>query len=243
MGEDKMMAQWINPLAFLEVDEPWATLSDHPASLEDALHFLCSPETSSDIESLVRRYREISHEGTPLFTVPAENDILLKLVWPLRYAKGCYMLGNYLGTIALCGMAAEMLALLIFEMSDFRVNDRILDDKAQEGLFGNTFEKLGQERRIAVLRTYGLMNEQVRKQFDAVKRVRRRYLHFLSQEHKGIARDAVEVFDAVHGIMVAVFDPHVKDRKPAFSPTLMRYLERKGFIRPEPTEGTPPVEE
>ena len=231
---DTTAAMFTNPLVFFGVDEPWVQYLDHPVNLEDVLGFLCAPGTSSDIESLTKRYKEIGHEPTRLFTVPAEDNILLKLVWPLRHAKGCYMLGNYLGTIALCAMVAEMLALLVYEMSDLRINDAPMDASAEKGLFGRNFEKLGQERRVSILLTYGLITAEVKTHFDVVRNTRNRYLHLFSNTHDDIAVDATEIFDAVHAIMVTVLAPDVREGRIVFSNTLMRYLARKGLIKPVP---------
>ena len=72
------------------------------------------------MKSLIKRYKEISKEKVRFFAAPAEERILNKLVWPLRNAKASYMVGNYLGTIALCGMVSEMVAILLFDISDFK---------------------------------------------------------------------------------------------------------------------------
>ena len=67
MSEGKLFKGWINPLQFLEVDEPWAAFEINPISLERVIDFICTPGTKSDLESLVLRYREISQEKQRLF--------------------------------------------------------------------------------------------------------------------------------------------------------------------------------
>src|SRR5690242_15308257 len=105
-ARDVGMQAFVNPLAFLEVDEPWAGVFKKDVTAEHVLGFLCAPGTPSDVPSVVRRYKEISVEAEDrIFVAPAIPAILQKLIWPLRYAKGAYSLGDYVGTIALCGMA------------------------------------------------------------------------------------------------------------------------------------------
>jgi len=40
---------------------------------------------------------------------------LEKVVWPLKSAKVCYCLGNYLACIAMAGLVGEMTAILTLE--------------------------------------------------------------------------------------------------------------------------------
>jgi hypothetical protein len=92
----------------------------------------------------------------------------------------------------------EMGAMLIFEMSDSYVSHR--DEKRrlsiedQRRLFGSTFEKLGQERRVEVLLALNLIDEDVKTHFDFVRGIRRKYMHFLSQDHQRVDADARESF-------------------------------------------------
>ena len=130
---DKTFEVFLNPLAFLEVDEPWATDEAGPDA-DSILRMLCTPGLDSAVPSVTQRYREISTESVRLFAAPNDQGILEKLVWPLRHAKAGYMIGNYLGTIALCGMVAEMAAILFFEIAELEVDGKPLDESAQKQL-------------------------------------------------------------------------------------------------------------
>src|ERR1043165_3041768 len=102
---------WLKPLdLFGGVD---------PSSLqEQTLAVICGPGVPSDKKTVEARYREIDAVEPNLFAPPAEERILSQLIWPLRHAKASYMVGNYLGTIALCGIVGEMTAILIFDLID-----------------------------------------------------------------------------------------------------------------------------
>lgn len=90
MNEQRLLAVQVNPLEFLEVDEPWATVQPTPVTAEAVLELLTAPGLGHDIPSLVVRDREISGKQPRLFAAPAEDRILEKLVWPLRHAKASY---------------------------------------------------------------------------------------------------------------------------------------------------------
>jgi hypothetical protein len=232
MSENKLFRAYVNPLIFFEADEQWAShLPGKVLDFESVVRFICAPEISSDLESLTNRYREISGGAKNLSVAPAEPNILEKLVWPLRNAKACYMVGNYLGTISLCGMVAEMVAILIFEISNISINGKPMDKLTQESIFGRTFENLGQDQRVRVLHAMveGIDTE-VKSWFDVVRTKRKRYLHFFSQEHTQIIQDAREVFDAAVKIVLKVIGQNAKDGVILLNPDLIKYLEQKGVM-------------
>lgn len=144
---------WINPLAFLPLDLP-KPAGGPPVTANDFLEFMCATDTPAEPEELARRYRELPPEPVQLFAVPAEQRILDKLIWPLRHAKGSLLLGNHIGAIALAGMVAEMVAILLFELTEAQLNGKPMNAKHQEALFGREFEKLDQFRRVKVLEAY-----------------------------------------------------------------------------------------
>lgn len=231
------MQAFVNPLAFLEVDEPWASVFKKDVAAEDVLRFLCAPGTPSDILSVVERYREISLEGeNRIFVTPAIEPILQKLIWPLRHAKGAYALGNYIGTIALCGMVAEMLTIFTFEISAAFLTRSAgaaeMTIENQRLLFGTDFERLGQERRTQVLLAMNWIDSNVKAQYDAVRVLRRRYLHLFSQEHARVAEDAVSSFLATVKLLRSTLGLEVKEGKVMLRPQVLRYLEEHTEPRP-----------
>ncbi len=180
MSKEKYFKAWINPLAFIEVDQPWTQSAKDPVSIEAIINYICTPGLKTDIDSLVARYKEISVEPARLIAAPAEERILTKLVWPLRHAKACYMAGNYLGAISLCGMVGEMAAILLFKVSDITINGHKITRNDEINLFGSEFEKLGQERRVDVVRTYNLIDAPTEINLGLIRIKRRRYLHIYS---------------------------------------------------------------
>lgn len=230
MAKNRLFVAYPHPLVLLKLEE-----SKHPddnkISLEEFIEFLCTPGTDSDLSSLISRYREISTESKQLSVAPAEPNILEKLVWPLRHAKASYIVGNYLGTISLCGMVAEMTAILIFEIADISINEKPLDSKTQEKIFGRTFENLGQDQRVKVLHAMVQgIDDEVKSWFDLIRSKRKRYLHLFSQEHTQIARDAREVFNTAVKIVVHAIGLNAKDGVILLNPKFIKYLESKGIM-------------
>jgi hypothetical protein len=238
MANGGRFSAWINPLAFLEVDEPWASAQDATPTAETILSFLCPPGTPADSASLITRYKRISTEPVRLFAAPAEPRILEKLVWPLRHAKASYVVGNNLAVVALCGMVSEMVALLHWQLADVSLNGRPMTSEDETALFGSSFEKLGQDRRVRLLTAYGLVVPAVVQMFDTIRLTRRKYLHLWSQDHGRLADDAVTCYHAAVGLVVSVIGQDVKDGAIILNPRLVKYLERQGMYEPAPDLGT-----
>jgi hypothetical protein len=226
---------FVNPLAFLEADEPWASQLKRDITVEHILKFACVPGVSRKAPDIVSRYKRISVEEPRLFAAPAEARLLERLIWPLRNAKGSFMLGNYLGCISLCGMVAEMAAILVFDLSDFTVNGAPLDDARQVAMFGSRFERLGQERRVGVLWANRLIDDSLRNAFDKIRTIRRNYLHLWSASHASLEDDAVECFKSAVLIVVSALGLSVSNGKLVFRPKVLEYLRKHG-VEPEPVE-------
>src|SRR5262245_23441931 len=219
MPDGGLFQAWINPLAFLEVDEPWAEKGPGPTA-ETILSFLCPPGLPADAKSLVARYKTISTEPVRLFAAPAEPRILEKLVWPLRHAKASYVVGNNLAVVALCGMVSEMVAVLLWQLAEASLNGRTMTSEDEAALFGSSFEKLGQDRRVRVLTSYGLISPDVVRMFETIRLTRRKYLHLWSQDHDRIADDAVSCFHAAAGLVVAAIGQDFEDGAIVLNPRL-----------------------
>ena len=221
---------WINPLEFLEVDQPWAPRGDATVSVEEILRYISS---TADPDTLIVKYKEISIENPRLCLVPAEERILEKLIWPLKHAKASYMLGNPLGTISLCGMVAEMVAILYFDISDIKINGEKIDEQKQKLLFGCKFEKLGQDKRVKTLRCFKIISEETEEKFHKIRNIRKKYLHLWSQDHQRVSTDSIEIFKATASIVAEIIGQEVKDGRIKIKPPILRYLQRTGTYEPE----------
>jgi hypothetical protein len=229
MSDDRLIDVYVNPIQFIDVDEPWATVLNREVSAQSVLDFICTPGVGSDIESILSRYKAISIEKKRILAAPNEQRILDKLIWPLRNAKAGYMCGNYLGVIALCGMVAEMVAIFLFEINSFKLNKTIVPDEGQKAIFGSSFEKLGQERRVNILYAFDVINNEMKKSFDIIRNIRRIYLHLWSQDHEKLPSDAVKCFEAAVLLVVSTIGQDLKDGKLILNKGIFEYLEKRGI--------------
>lgn len=216
----------INPLAFLEVDHPWSTANPVEVTAEHVLKFLANPGDPRSLPDLVDRYRKVSIEDPRLFAAPAEARLLERLIWPLRQAKGNFMLGHYLATISLAGMVSEMAAILIFDLGNVQLNQAPLDDTKQRALFGSSFEKLGQERRVEVLAAYDLIDAGLKQSFDLIRTSRRKYLHLWSADHATLESDAITCFKAAVLIVVSTLRLNIDNGKLVLRDEVLKYLAK-----------------
>lgn len=219
---------WVNPLKWPDADPPTPVQAEPtPSSL---VEYLTAPNVETGFDALVERYQRISSLQDPLFVAPAERNILEKLVWPLRHAKGSYALGNYLGCIGLCGLAGEMVALLLWDISKPLLLGGHFDESAQRALLGSSFERLGQQRRVQVLEGLGLIEHDAVVAFDGLRDIRRRYLHLYSQDHVTIADDALRAYEDALTDVAGVLGQSVEDGRCLLRPDLMAYLKEKGLV-------------
>ena len=140
------------------------------------------------------------------------------------------MVGNYLGTISLCGMVSEMLAILIFEVAGPGINGARMTETSQKELFGSSFEKLGQERRISILHAYNLIYGDLKNPFDRVRLKRRQYLHLWSKEYDKLSNDAVDCYRDMLRIVAFVLGQNIRDGKLLLDPKLTKYLRAQGVF-------------
>lgn len=224
--EETSLNVFINPLVYFEADKQWDHVMRGEPTPQSVLKYLCSHGVDSDESAIAERYREIADQPKALSIVPIEERILEKLVWPLRHAIGSYMVGNYLGTISLCGMASEMLAILLFDISDVSLNGLTMTEPQQHQLFGRSFEKLGQDQRVKVLRACSLIDTEIESAFNCIRTKRKRYLHFWSQDHDSLPKDAINCYKSALAITIFVIGQDISDGILQLNPELVRYLLR-----------------
>ena len=231
MPDEVELHGWVNPAILFSLEpllEKGAGQPEAAAVLRD----LCSPDADASLEAMARRCQEVAPPRNPLGIVPAEKNILTKLIWPLRNARSCYVMGNYLGTIALSGMVAEMVAVVLFDIAEPSVEGRPLDAKHQVERFGCKFEKLGQKRRIEVLKQLGVLRGTIDKSFLKILSVRRRYLHFWSHDHGDVSADAAKACEAAVAVVVALMGIRFDHGKAILTPAMVKYLKKKGLYKP-----------
>ena len=241
MSDEGTIEARINPLYIPGFE--WERAEDTaPAVVETTLPFLCPPGTPNDAKSLKERYKTISAAGEGLFFAPTERGILEKVVWPLRNAMASYVLGNNLGVVALCGVVAEMVALLWWQLEKPELNGKALTENDETDLFGSSFEKLGQYRRVNILRGYSIVSKDVWEMFEKIRVKRNKYLHRWSEDHVSLSKDAEDCFRAATGLVIAVTGLDFLEGTILLNPKLLEHLEEEGIFQRRPDSASTDVE-
>lgn len=230
MDDNLLFSACVNPLQFIKADDLHRRLKVDEPTPEDILNFLCSPDISSDSQDIINRYKEINIENPPLFIVPSENVILKKLIWPLRHAKSSYLIGNYIGAIALCGMVSEMITMLIFDTTKLHINEKEMTEADQISLFGSSFEKLSQDRRVKILSAYNLITKDNVCLFDLVRKIRRKYLHLWSQPHDELPKDVISCFTSTVQIVVLGLGLQIIAGQIHMKPSIIEYMRKHNIL-------------
>lgn len=223
---------WLNPLIYFGAEFRPDGLVAEEVTYASMAGFLCRPGIGSQVFDLVRRYNEVSVERNRLPVAPGETALLDRLVWPLRDAKASYVIGSYLGTIALCGMVGEMAAILAFNMHNEAQDPVRYQAQQQRHLFGREFEKLGQERRVNILISLGVISAANHDRLEGIRIRRNRYLHDWSKDHSDIRDDALASYDASIDVVVEVLGLTFVDGKMYFREEVFAYLRKQGVATP-----------
>ena len=231
MANEEILKVYVNPFIFFEIDENWSHLGHTELSLQSVLNFLCAPNDNASTTALIERYKVINDRSEGLHCVPTEARILENIIWPLRHAKGSYIVGNYLGTISLCGVVSEMLAILLFKSSEIQINGSPLTESGEKAIFGRRFEKLGQERRVSILYGYKMIDQEIKDTFEKLRAKRNRYLHSWSEDCKSLHQDAVDCYQAASKITLFVIGQDLDDGKLLLKPNIIKYLRKTSELK------------
>jgi hypothetical protein len=219
MSNENLVEIFLQPLSYGELGD----LVKNNAECQRLLMLICDGDVSgiSDIESRVDKLESFRQT---LQYVPTGLEILTKLTWPIRNAIISYLLGNFLGTIAQCGMVAEMTTILIFEIAEKSIGNEPMNEAQQIKIFGTQFEKLGQERRIGVLKAFKLIDDNVERLFNSIKNTRRQYLHFYSKSHDKLPDDANLIIRNTLEILSIVIGQGIQDGRLIINPSLIKKI-------------------
>jgi hypothetical protein len=221
-------------------------LHDDPLNADEVLAFMGTPGTPHDVQTIWKRYLDLSPEPVPLHMAPHEASILRNLIWPLRQAKASYVVGNYLGCIALCGLVAEKMTLLRYKLYPPRLNDAPFTEADECRI---TFENLKQSRRIAILEGFGAATLDLTANLRKVADLRNKRLHqWSSIEESAMPGEAREAFVACVAVVVRGLGLKLADGRLSMDPALFGYLQRSGAIDwstspTEPPRNDPPPSE
>lgn len=226
---DKPIRVWLRPLSFDSIGDLADMDRQQQIDPSSLIGDICQDFSPQFLENIRKRFWLLTTSDYDIFAVPSEKKkILEKLIWPLRAAKKSFILTDYLGCIALCGMACEMATIFLFDLGAISASGKPLSIKKQKEKFGTTFEKLGQERRIREVK--GLLTEDLSKDANAVRNVRKKYLHFLTTSHSNIEKDAEGAYKATFRLIKSLVDLPISNGRFTIPSHLTNYLNKKKLI-------------
>ena len=210
---------FINPLKLMEWEPEFraSNLPDDPAP-EGLVEFLCPLDMSAEMSAFKERYKEVSKCDRNLVLTPEESELKENVFGPLRQAKTNYAIGNYLGSIALCGIVAEMVALFVY-------NINILDVAKRQD-----FEDMYHADRLKLLKSLDLIGEKSRMDFGEIGVARKSALHFWNTPEEGIAKRAARAYASATRLVLDVMDVEFIEGNVRLNPKLRKYLEDRGDI-------------
>jgi hypothetical protein len=217
---DSKVNVFVNPMRLFEWDGLQTTppLPKDPTP-ERLLQFLTSTAAGIefDIAPYRERYLEISkvRELVTFFNEPELNE---NIYGPLRHAKMTYILSNYVGTIALCGLVAEKVAILVHAIHTDDENER------------DRFEKLGQDARVKELKAAGWIGPSLVQHFGNIRGARRLYLHYWNPVEPRIRKDAVRCYGWTTEAIIEAMGIGFANGSLMMRPEFAKFLRQRGTM-------------
>lgn len=173
-----------------------------------------------------RRYEELQCEIEEPEFVPDHPIITDQVLRPLREAKYCYVLGMFVACISQAGLVGEMVALWRFRMLEPELNGKSLDEELQKLVCGDRFDRLGQHRRVEVLRAIEEISPLLLESFNRLREVRRKYLHFFIEPMADIEADARLALKCACDLVRLTLDLSRVENRLTISDKLKQFLKK-----------------
>jgi hypothetical protein len=203
--------------------------ADHSGDLEYSMmeQLLGTPPAHLP-RDVLERYVEVSPPESYLPLFPHTDKIFERILSPLRSAKRCYCLGEYLATIELCAHVGEMFAILLWQMRQLHLNGKPIDEATENLLFGRSFERQGQDQRVKMLRAIGAVEAADGMRLDELRRRRRKHFHLWSGDSSDMKSDAFHCFWLVVQLAESVLQISFDDGRVIINPALQAYVDKDG---------------
>jgi hypothetical protein len=177
---------------------------------------------------ILERYIEITTEDSNVPIVPRTEEIDERLLKPLKSAKKNYCLGDYLATIASCGIIGEMLAILVWKISEVKIRGNLITEEDEERLFSRKFEKLGQERRLEILKVLHFVNDSQYNKFNSIRKSRTPYLHLWTTDLKNEKEKAKKCVEEAFSLFKEIINLKLKDaRSLSINPQVLKLFKNE----------------
>ena len=216
----------VSPLSMIPLEEQLPTNVSHEPG-DVALMFLADTldERVDPLGAMRTKYVSVSGENRELQLVPMHGAIINHVVRPLREAKLCYVLGMPIACIAQAGLVGEMVAIWRFQMLRPGIDSRLQEDSLNKIMKNRSFDELGQERRVDVLKRVDQLDDETKQAFGELRSVRRQYLHFMVDDPRNVDDDAKRALRHANTLVAKTLDASVRDGMLLFPPKVMSYIK------------------
>jgi hypothetical protein len=226
-SEDESISATINYLTWLAAEDLTGTNLRIPLNAETSLQWFCQTLRPPLLDVLKSRYALLAGIDAAAMVFPAEQLLVEKVLIPLHQAKVAFVLGHELGCIALCGMVAEMLATLRFQVSEHGCGPKVMTESRQRRLFGRSFEEIEHSRRVGFLELLGLINLATGDLFKEMSGIRNKYLHRLSQPHAEMSKDALRSYQITVALSISVLGLGFLDGRATLNGEVLAYIKSR----------------
>ncbi|NOJ27663.1 MAG: hypothetical protein DA330_06600 [Nitrososphaera sp.] len=232
MSKDHIIETWINPLVCLEADDRFMFNKPIQLTTDAVLRYLAETDKGvPNIDEMKANYARVSTNITKLFAVPAEVMILSKIIRPLKHALGYFMIGNYLESIAMCGMVSEMAAVFLFQINELSIDGKSINNEKQASEALEEFERTPQSVRTQKLLNWNLIDEETKIKFDEIAKKRNIYLHRISANEDDIDKVAATTFNNILDIILSITGLGIgQPGKMILNPKILVYLQKKNLL-------------
>lgn len=201
---------WVimNPVMWAESDsDGHGTI----ASFENLFTFLSGvvgdENGLKDARSRYEKFRKKSNNILPADL--SEFNIIGILV---KTAISSFIIRESIGTIASCGMIGEIMTKFLFKVWNETIQKQPLSKDNQKRLFGGTFGKQFQKRRIDILYELEIIDSSTKSFFDIVNEIRNDYLH-IKKDLTNVDNDAEKIWEHTTKILDHTFQMKIENKK------------------------------
>ncbi len=173
---------------------------------------------------VLERYVDLSSMESYTAIFPHTDKLFERFLVPFKAAKRTYCLGEYLASVELSAHLGEMLALLLWQITPLSLNGKPIDAQMEKAIWGSEFEKMGQEKRINLLKVLGAISEGEEQLLDFLRATRRKYFHFWDASTNRINIDARDCFLKVAALVQSVLRIEYVNGAIKLNPLLDAYL-------------------
>ena len=114
---------------------------------------------------------------------------------------------------------------MVWLISDIKLGGKPITEDKEKKLFGSSYERLGQERRMKILTAFELITGKQYDDFNFLRNCRRPYLHSWTIKANDEKKDALCAFKKALKLFKQITGVGIKDGKLIVNPLILKLCE------------------